>query len=103
VSVKVIPVSNLFHLRVNCLTPLDPVRSPPTVRTMTPVETSKMLIVSVTWVSVLLLGTHSSGEVSVMSTVIVPAGTPTPDVRVRMGSASLTSCGSVTSPWTVTS
>jgi len=39
----------------------------------------------------------------VMSTMIVPAGTPTLDVRVRMGSASLTSCGSVTSPWTVTS
>jgi len=80
---------------VNCLTPLDPVPFLLTVRTMKNAELFKMLAVSVTWVSVSLLGTHSSGEVSVMSTMIVPAGTLTLDVCVGMGSVSATDCGSV--------
>jgi len=94
--VKVTPVNYLLHLTVNCLTLLDPAHSPLTVRTMKIAELFKMLPVSVTWVSVSLLGTHSSGEVSVMSTLIAPAETPTLDVRVGMGSVSATDCGSVT-------
>jgi len=101
VSVIITSVSHLsFLTHLQCW---DPVHSALTVRTTKNVEAFKMLGVSVTWVSVSLLGTHSSGEVSVMSTMIVPAVTPTLDVRVRMGSATMTDSGSVTYQGTVTS
>jgi len=115
VSVIITSVSNLSFLRNLSLLKtrttllqyyiqiLDPVASALTVRTTNIAELFKMLPVSVTWVTVPLLETHSSGEASVISTMIVPAVTPTLDVRVRMGSVTVTDSGSVTSLWTVTS